>query len=101
MSNQTEKIFADGFIFKRRDNAPDFVIGNLSIKIEDAIKFMQAHAKDGWCNLDVKKSGTSGKYYMELDTFERTKKEGTQETTTAPAAEPQKPAPQVDDDMPF
>ena len=28
-----DKIFADGFIFKRRENAPDFVIGNISVKI--------------------------------------------------------------------
>ena len=27
-----DKVFADGFSFKRRENAPDFVIGNLSIE---------------------------------------------------------------------
>ena len=32
-----EKVFADGFIFKRNDNAPDFVVGRMSIKIDDAI----------------------------------------------------------------
>ena len=36
-----EKIFADGFNFKRRDNAPDFVVGNLSLKAEEAIQFIK------------------------------------------------------------
>ena len=34
-----DKIFADGFIFKRRENAPDFVIGNISVKVDNAIGF--------------------------------------------------------------
>ena len=38
-----DKIFADGFIFKRNDNAPDFVVGRLSIKVDEAIKFLTDH----------------------------------------------------------
>jgi hypothetical protein len=98
MSDQKEKVFADGFMFKRRENAPDFIIGSLSIKIEDAIKFMQAHAKNGWCNLDVKKSGSTGKYYIELDTFEPTKKA---EGTSTPAPQVAPPVAAADDDIPF
>ena len=30
-----DKIFADGFSFKTRENQPDFVVGRLSIKVED------------------------------------------------------------------
>ena len=26
-----EKIFADGFIFKRNENAPDWVVGSLAV----------------------------------------------------------------------
>lgn len=64
-----EKVFADGFIFKRSDNAPDWVVGNMSIKVEDAIAFLQANAKNGWVNLKIN-SAKSGKFYMELDTWE-------------------------------
>jgi hypothetical protein len=64
-----EKIFADGFSFKRNENAPDFVVGRVGIKVDDAIAFMKQHAKNGWLNLDVKQA-RSGNYYMELDTFE-------------------------------
>ena len=63
------KTFANGFIFKRNDNAPDFVVGKLSIKAQDAIMFINHHNKNGWLNLDIKKS-KEGKFYMELDTYE-------------------------------
>jgi hypothetical protein len=67
-----EKVFADGFIFKRNDNAPDWVVGNMSVKVEDAIAFLQTNAKNGWVNLKIN-SAKSGKYYMELDTWEKSK----------------------------
>jgi len=66
---QEEKIFADGFVFKRSENAPDFVVGRISIKVDDAVAFIKTHAKNGWVNLGVKQA-RSGNYYMELDTFE-------------------------------
>jgi hypothetical protein len=66
---QQEKIFADGFIFKRNEKAPDFVVGRLSIKLEDAIAFMRQHEKGGWVNLNVK-TARSGNYYIDLDTFQ-------------------------------
>jgi hypothetical protein len=64
-----EKIFADGFSFKRQENAPDFVIGRVSIKVDDAITFLRKHEKSGWVNLNAK-YGRSGNPYMELDTYE-------------------------------
>jgi len=67
---QKEKVFADGFIFKRREDAPDFVIGSIAIKVDDALTFLKAHVKaDGWVNLNVNMS-KGGKPYVELDTFE-------------------------------
>ena len=71
MSN--DKIFADGFIFKRRENAPEFVIGNISVKVEDAVAFLNANQKNGWVNLNVLNS-QAGKPYIELDTFVPKKK---------------------------
>ena len=63
-----EKVFADGFLFKRRENAPEFVVGNVSVKCKEAVAFMKEHNKDGWLNLNIMQA-KSGKYYMELDTF--------------------------------
>jgi hypothetical protein len=68
MENQ-ERIFADGFIFKRRETAPEFVIGNLSVKVDDAITFLKNNEKKGWVNLNIKR-GRSGNPYIELDTYE-------------------------------
>lgn len=88
----TEKNFAEGFVFKRRDNTPDFVVGNLSVKVEDAIAWLKANHKNGWVNIDIKQS-KGGNYYCEKDTWEPTK---TKETTTKATAT-------VDnsDDLPF
>ena len=61
MSKQ-EKIFADGFSFKRRDNAPDFVVGRMSIKVDDAIAFFKKRENKGWVNLNVNQAN-SGNYY--------------------------------------
>jgi hypothetical protein len=67
--DQQEKIFADGFIFKRNEKAPEFVIGRMSLKADEAIAFIKQHVKNGWINLDVKQA-RSGNFYVELDTFE-------------------------------
>ena len=64
-----EKIFADGFVFKRNEKAPDFVVGRISIKVDEAVAFIKQHQKNGWVNLGVK-TARSGNYYIDLDTFE-------------------------------
>jgi len=66
---EDNKIFATGFSFKRNANAPDFVVGKQSIKVDEAVAFLQANQKNGWVNLDVKQA-KGGNYYMELDTWE-------------------------------
>jgi len=66
-----EKVFADGFSFKRNENAPDFVVGRLSIKIDDAVAFMKENQKNGWVNISIK-YGRSGNPYCELDNFDPT-----------------------------
>ena len=85
-----DKIFADGFVFKRNEKAPDFVVGNISVKVEEAVAFLKQHTKNGWVNLQVKNS-QGGKYYMELDTFEP-------KVQQSPA---QQPEPVNDGSLPF
>jgi hypothetical protein len=91
-----DKIFANGFIFKRNEKAPDFVIGNISIKSEDAIQFIQDHTKNGWVNLKINKS-QGGKAYIELDTWEA--KGSEQAPAPAPAPAPKNDF--FDDEPPF
>ena len=65
-----EKLFVKGMIFKApRGNAPDYIKGSLSIKVEELVPFLQEHEKNGWVNVDLKES-RGGKYYAELDTWE-------------------------------
>ena len=103
MSQEQEKIFADGFIFKRNPKAPEFVIGRLSMKVEEAIDFLRTHEKSGWVNVDVKQA-RSGNYYIELDTFESKKDDSSgsavDKYNNAKQSEPQT-AQEEDDDLPF
>lgn len=97
---QDEKIFADGFSFKRNEKAPDFVVGRMSMKVDEAVAFMRQHEKNGWVSLNVK-TARSGNYYVELDTYEPTKS-GTSSEPKAPAPAPAPvPGTDDDDDLPF
>ena len=65
---KTEKVFADGFIFKRNEKAPEWVVGSMSIKVDEAMAFLAQNESKGWVNLNVN-IGKSGKPYVELDTW--------------------------------
>ena len=108
--DQQEKIFADGFVFKRNEKAPDFVVGRLSIKVDDATAFIKEHEKSGWVNLNVK-TARSGNYYIELDTFNPNQKNDSavdkyEAKSNAPAPAPAPsvataPTQEEEDDLPF
>lgn len=100
MATQDEKIFADGFSFKRNEKAPDFVVGRMSTKVEEAVAFLRKHDKNGWVNFNIK-TAKSGNYYVELDTYEPTTKPQA-ETKSVPAKV--KKAPLIvesEDELPF
>ena len=88
--NKEDKVFAEGFSFKKpHENAPDFVVGSVSVKVDQAIPFLTTHAKNGWVNLDVKVA-RSGNPYVELNEFQ-------------PKAKVENPTPVTEgnDDLPF
>ena len=94
-----DKIFADGFKFKMpRESAPDWVVGEVSVKVDQAISFLKTHAKqDGFVNLKVNISGSSNQPYMQLDDFvpDSSKRK---ETTPQPQAVEEE---EGIDDLPF
>lgn len=92
---ENNKIFADGFIYKTPSpKAPEFIKANLSFKVEEFIKFLQANDNGGWVNVDVKVS-KGGKIYGELNTW---KKDDTRETK----GEIERPTEEIDpNDIPF
>lgn len=66
----TEKIFVDGMIFKRpHENAPDFIKGRISIKVQALQEFLGKQTKE-WVDVDLKES-KAGKLYFELNTFQK------------------------------
>ena len=95
---QDEKIFADGFSFKRNEKAPDFVVGRLSMKVDEAVAFIRQHEKGGWVNLNIK-TARSGNHYVELDTYEPTAQSGMKPQSEKVASPKQKaPEPEVADE---
>jgi hypothetical protein len=72
---KTEKVFAEGFMFKINPKSPEWVVGSLSLKADEAIAFITKNSQNGWVNLNVN-IGKSGKPYVELDTWKPTKSEG-------------------------
>lgn len=79
-----DPIFANGFLFKRNEKAPDFVVGNMSIKVDEAKEFLDQHIKNGWVNCSIKQS-KAGKYYIELDTWEPKSDQGNTDAPLPPA----------------
>jgi len=91
-----DKVFADGFIFKRRENAPDFVIGNISVKVDEAIAFLKSNSKNGWVSMVISErrepSEKGATHYAYVNDYEPPK-----DSQTAP----KKTAAKVEDDLPF
>ena len=67
-------VFAKGIsFFKPHQNAPDFVIGNISIKGAELVPWLRENHKalankDGYINLSVKMS-KSGRPYVCVDSY--------------------------------
>ena len=104
--SQKERVFADGFRFERKEGAPEYVVGRLSLKIDEAVAFINKHANaNGWINLSVM-IGRSGNPYVELDTYEPKQNAEPQEVKPR-AVVKSKPAPEPeveeedDEELPF
>ena len=98
----SDPIFVNGLIFKLpRDNAPDFVKGSLSIRVEEMITFL-TEQKTEWLNIDLKVS-KAGKAYAQVNTFvpESRQDVTAQQNTPSQTAPQQKVDPDFDDDIPF
>lgn len=88
MNDKTETVFADGFFFDRpREGAPDFVKGRMSIKVEEAIPFLQKNVGEkGYVNLDLLLS-KKGSLYLKLNTFTPKKTENDRNIPMTPVGD--------------
>lgn len=70
------------FFNSKHENAPDFVLGSISFKVDEFIQFLTKHKKeDGYVNVDFLRSKpkdgeTKGKPYFKLNTWKPEGKEG-------------------------
>jgi hypothetical protein len=61
----------NGLFYKvKHQNAPDFVLGNLSVKRTDLIEFLKGQSED-WINMQILMS-KAGKPYIAVDTWKPT-----------------------------
>lgn len=97
MSDKKEIEFVDGLIAKKpHENAPGFVVCNLSIKRKDLGNWLR-NKTDDWINVDIKIS-KSGKYYAAVDSWKPNQGQ-MDELKQAAQGTPQ--VPDFDDDLPF
>lgn len=108
MPEQKEKTFVSGMYFEKKDTAPVYVIGSLSLKVGEVVPFLQLHEKkSGYVNVDIKQA-QSGKYYCELNTWipqkDKVKEEETNQTELNNMGSDKIEYPEEDinpDDIPF
>ena len=68
MSNE-ETVFPKGLIVKRRENAPEFVVCDLSIKEDEFAEYIATNCNgNGWVNIDILIS-KAGNLYAKLNDF--------------------------------
>lgn len=68
-----DKIFAKGLYFDKKEKAPSYVVGALSIKVSEFIQFLNENQNNaGYCNIDLKQA-KNGKYYAELNQWQPVK----------------------------
>ena len=77
MENENKTEFVRGFFFHRpKPGAPDFVRGNMGIKIDEAIEFLQEKRGAGeFINLDLLLAKDGQRLYFKVNTFQPTPKD--------------------------
>jgi len=95
MSDYEESTLPEGFYLKPpHDNAPAWIKGQIGIKVDTAIEYLQKMKNDkGYVNLDLKES-KGGKLYLDLNNF--IPKPPEERTATGPVA-PEPEAPEEED----
>ncbi len=73
-----EKVFAKGFWFERpHQNAPSWVKGRMSVKVEEALEWLETHKSErGYVNMQLLLAKDGDKLYFVLDEFVPKPKEG-------------------------
>ncbi len=79
-----EKQFVEGLFTSRRENAPDFIVANLSFKTDRFIEWLKNNTNvRGYCNIDVKRS-KNGTIYSELNDWKPQEQSQSNDNFTIP-----------------
>ena len=76
----SDKIFmSDGGwrVSKPNENAPDFILADIDIKLSDFALFVKKHQDGAWMKVQLKVA-KNGNYYAELNTWKPTTQGNTQ-----------------------
>lgn len=97
-----EKIFASGCYFDRREQAPDWVVGRISINVDKFVEWLseQDRSEKGYVNLNVHRKRDGSSYYVELDTW-RPDTNRQPEVNEYAEAKGRVAVPDLNDDIPF
>lgn len=77
-----ETTFVDGLIFKKKkEGAPEFVKGSVSMKVDELKAFLDKHNNNGWVNADLLVSKDGQKLYFKLNDWKPENKEQAGEPT--------------------
>lgn len=105
MSQEAE--FVPGLFVKATpENAPDYVIAKIGLKVADLGPFLREQYKAGneWVNAEIKRS-REGKLYAVLDTFKPKKKAAAEKPAPQERRQPATPTggkfDDMDDSIPF
>jgi hypothetical protein len=103
--NNKPPVYPKGMFAKNpKENAPEYIITNLSFKVSEFDAFMREHSKNGWVNITIKRKKGSDDHYPQLDEYER-KTSGTIERSRQEINSILKPEPKDDfedfNDIPF
>ena len=74
MNEKNKDIYAKGLFFNDpSENAPDFVIGKLSIQVDDFAKWANEQEKNekGYVSIEILRSREDKKPYAKLDTWKK------------------------------
>ena len=109
MADKKDKVFPEGLYAKYPNvNAPDFIIANISLKLEELIPWIekQKEAGETWVNITLLES-KDGSLYPEVDTWkpDTAKSKSARPTRGRGKVEEKQPPVEVEDeendDLPF
>jgi hypothetical protein len=87
------------FFNEPRDKAPDFVDGDVNIKVKDFIEFLKEQGND-YVKLDILR-GRDGSRYLKLNTFKPEGRTSNNQPATNNASTQATGSQPYDDDVPF